>query len=190
VVEAHFLPPTYQPTVSIVAGYHTGAGRELLARTGPWLIPAPLPQGIFVDVGADYDANVHVDDSSYTSDWEKILPLLPIDTKVTIRVKKLLPDTGRFVMPFEAELIQPDISKLCVGPPRLFPPIYMCPEEDEKLEPYAFAMEIGRPLEVRPIPIHPSPCPHKHGGGSDAAHGTLRRLEVKQTRVSDKAVGR
>jgi len=39
-------------------------------------------QGIFVDVGADYDANVFVDEF----DWDKIAPLITIDQKVKIKV--------------------------------------------------------------------------------------------------------
>jgi ribosomal protein S1 len=42
-----------------------------------------LRQGIFVDVGADYDANVFVDEF----DWDKVLPLISIDQKVKIKVR-------------------------------------------------------------------------------------------------------
>lgn len=40
-------------------------------------------QGIFVDVGADFDANVFVDEI----DWDKIVPLITIDQKVKIKVR-------------------------------------------------------------------------------------------------------
>jgi hypothetical protein len=64
------------------------------------------------------------------------------------QITNVLPDTGRFVMPLEAQLLEPDISSVCEGPPRMFPPIYFYEDQDAHMDPYEFAMETGRPVWV------------------------------------------
>jgi hypothetical protein len=69
-----------------------------------------------------------------------------------VQITNVLPSTyGRFVMPLEAQLLEPDISQLLEAPPRLFPPVYFDynNEDDTDLDAYAFAMQAGRPVGVR-----------------------------------------
>jgi hypothetical protein len=81
-----------------------------------------------------------------------------------MQITNVLPDTGRFVMPLEAQLLEPDIRHLCVGPPRMFPPIYYDEELDANIDPYEFAMETGRPVWVRcETTLSPKPASHVLG---------------------------
>jgi len=96
-----------------------------------------------------------VDKSTYEHEVStpSIRRISPMCNRVSgVQITNVLPSTyGRFVMPLEAQLLEPDISQLLEAPPRLFPPVYFDynNEDDTDLDAYAFAMQAGRPVGVR-----------------------------------------
>jgi len=99
--------------------------------------------GITVDIGAEYDGVVFV----HTLDLDDVVDVADVGLDVTVRIKTLhKANPYRWVFPIEIELLDPDISKLQLEPPRQYAPIRF--RTWEKLTVEELAAETGRPVPV------------------------------------------